>query len=292
MINLPVIWNHSGTDVSLATGLSFEHLGHAQPSLGAVGKVLDSWVSEDGAGRAIIEVVGRALNALLGTSALPAVSLTHGDQTPIELSIVARPARPGSVIEKVLKTPYAVSEYKRNAGVLSKVTMEVDQASAPQPTPLEQAIDAIPDSEQQKLVTGRMADMARHALDAGKRAKELQSELDSYRKMDEASMAATKEAIAMWVDSLGPDVSCRWNVANLSEANSPNLPMMALRNVVMASHERITQLTTGAPMAKRKAEPVEAPVQRARTSEAAPAPSGPPDDLRAALAATFEGYTL
>ena len=294
MVGIPVVWNHSGTEVSLITGLSFSSIGMVLPSQGKVGTVVDSWVSPDGAGRAIIKVVGKALISIVGSPAAGSVSLTHLEQnTPYELSIVSKPARPGSVVERPLNSPRESFEYKERAGtsMYNMSNMEVDTA-APAKTPIELALESVPNEENRNRIAARMTEMARHAVDSSKKAEKLERELADFRQMDKSAMQATKNAIDMWIKSLGPDVSCRWNVDKVDGIGSADTGVnwQTMRNVVMASHDRIMELQSGkrpSPATRKSTEEPEAPPAQRHKSEPTHAPPTQ-DPLALALAENFE----
>lgn len=288
----PVVWNHAGTDAHVATGISFEQLATVNPVSGPVGVVKEAWVGSDGAGHAIISVNG-STGKLVGTPAAPAVSLSHtttseSELVPVELSLVNKPARKGAVVNQLLTTPSSENEYKATTLQLGIAnTMESNPPATEQPTPLESALASL-DEPTRKLVTDRMAEMAQVAQEKSATVDSLQAELEANRRVKETDAAATKQAIDLWIKSLGPEIADRWQVASCAtDSKTGQFPSHAVRAMVCASHERMAQLTSSKPAAPPAAAPA---AKRQRTAEPAPPQSSsqaPSDPLRAALASTF-----
>ncbi|MGB0550524.1 MAG: hypothetical protein ACPGR8_15445 [Limisphaerales bacterium] len=287
----PVLWNHTATETHVATGIGFNQLAAVSPASGVVGRVHNAWVSDDGAGRAVVEVSG-AIGALVGTLAAPAVSLSHGTNgdgvvQPVELSLVNTPARAGAVVEAMLPTPSSITAYKGAHPAMRThdiMNAEAAATSTPEPTPLEAAVASIPDEAQRNALKQRMEEMAKAAMDANKTSDELRSELVEAKRQNETDAHTTKEAIDMWVQSLGPEIADRWRVGAMAKNAANSWSPQAVRHMVCASADKIRQLEGGnnaAPAAKRA---------RQSAPEAPTAETSAPvsDPLRAALASTFE----
>ena len=301
----PVVWNHTGTMDHVTSGKGFNQLGQENPKAGSLGTVTEAWIDEDGTGRAIMSVAPR-MAAFLGTGVAPAVSLSHGTSKdgraiPVELSIVGKPARPGANVEAILDTPTARSDYIercRQSAKLRTTTMattadsaamnteqDVPAAAAPAVSLVEQGVSAIRSAKQREAVERRMEEMATCAAEANKSLEDLKAELARYKQQAATDGETTKEAVQMWVDSLGPDIAKRWHVDTFGDFSEPNWPQNFVRSMVMASHEKFNQMN---------AEAAERPLKRQRDEEPAPAPAAAaaapatqPNPLRAALASTF-----
>lgn len=289
----PVIWNHTGTDEHVNDGRSFQELGKGTPIKGPVGKVVAAWHTDDGGGRAVIDVSPR-IGALLGTGAAPGVSLTHGTNdkgtvVPVELSIVNRPARPGAVVEQVFGTPAAAHDYIQRMNLAATTATMAESAAAPMetteatPSAVELGVNSIADETQRKAVQARMEEMATCAMESTKTMKDLQAELDLLKQQAGTDAAATKEAVEMFVDAMGPEVAQRWRLGQLAQFDKPEWPANFVRNMVMASHDRVMALT-------RSAEASDGGRAAKRQRETAPAKTPArtqSNPLRAALASTF-----
>jgi len=211
------------------------------------------------------------------------------------------PARAGAVVEANVTEPRAAILYKERAGArhsTAPIVMSASESTEPAPepvvpvNPVETGVTSIPDEAHRQAVTTRMEEMAASALRSKKALEAAQEQLTKYRAMESAGSDATKEAIAMWMESLGPDVAARWRINQLPTFEEQHFPSHFVRNMVCASHDRIVQLQ-GSPAAPQ-ATVVEQPraAKRARPESAAPAPAAaaaaPSNALRAALASTFD----
>lgn len=301
MKGTPVIWNHKGTDSHLETGHSFEKLSETTPIHGSIGSVKDAWVDADGNGRAVIEVQPR-MGALLGTNAAPGVSLSHGfdandKPVSVEMSVVTKPARKGATIRRVFNSPAAARDYIQRAHAASNTTMEttattpaaVETPAVTTPSPVELGVNSISNEEHRNAVTTRMEEMATVAMDKQAELTRVKAELDRYQKMAGADAAATREALDLWMNTLGDNIAERWRVNTLAGFDQANMPTNHVRSIVMASHDRITQLerqleNQGAPATKRARKE---PVNAAKAPQSAIPAAAQSNPLRSALASTF-----
>lgn len=301
----PLVWNHTATAAHVATGLDFNQLGEISPSSGQIGQVKDAWVAPDGSGHAVVSVTGANMGGVVGTPVAGAVSLTHardsnGKAHAIELSLVNKPARPGAIVTTILDSPSSAATYKSSMFDRGKVSMEVDTPAVVESTlsPIETGVQSIADEAQRTAVTTRMEEMATCAIEAKKDLKTLQDELERYKRQSDTDAAATKEAIAMWVDSLGPDIAARWRVNSLADHTGNQWPNTFVRSMVSASHDKIVSMQRGG---DADGVPAKRPRHNARDTSsgkfvsgesAAPAAAAPvkvqSNPLRAALANTFE----
>lgn len=305
MPGLPVAWNHKGVDEAVSGGAPFKH-----ETLQNVGVVADAWVSDDGAGRAILQLTGHALPRLVGGPAVPGVSLTHtvdasGRALPVELSLVSRPARPGAVVEADVTAPRVAAAYKERwrpaRTPATAITMDTapDTAPAADVSPVEAALNSIADEAHRAALTARLEEMAAAAVAAKKEAAQATKDLGTYKTMQEADVNATAESVAAFLsNALSPAQVDRWGLAGMRDLRSDQYPATLMRNLVCASHERINQLKAMSPAepaaaaAPAAAAPVDRAPKRSRTAEpaggagaAAPAESSA---LRMALASTFD----
>ena len=299
MKGTPVIWNHKGTDSHLETGQSFDKLSETTPIHGAIGSVKEAWVDTDGNGRAVIEVQPR-MGALLGTTAAPGVSLSHGfddsdNPVSVEMSVVTKPAREGATIRRVFNSPAAARDYIQRARAAVNTTMETTAATPAEtpatttPSPIELGVNSITNEEHRAAVTSRMEEMATVAMDTKAELTRVQTELERYQKMAGADAAATREALDLWMNTLGDNIAERWRVNTLAGFDQANMPTNHVRSIVMASHDRITQLerqleNQGAPSTKRARKE---PVNSAKAQQSVIPAASQSNPLRSALASTF-----
>ena len=121
---------------------------------------------------------------------------------------------------------------------------------APALTPVEAAVNSIPDAAQREVLTKRMEEMASCAIEANKSLEELKAELEQHKQQAGTDAAATKDAVEMFIESLGPEISRRWNADRLAGYNKPEWPAIRQKHG-MASHERINAMDNPA-RAKRQ----------------------------------------
>lgn len=307
----PLVWNHTGTEDHVRSGDSFQTLGATTPAAGPVGTVVDAWVSPDGSGRAIINVTGSRMATLVGTPVADSVSLTHGRDAsgrpvPVEMSLVNKPARPGSVVEELV-APSAVSAYKGTAGHATKLTMADAPATAAttETTPaepaveksdVERALESVSDDRLREALSKRMEHMASCAVEANAAADKARKDLERTTEAMNTDQETTAEAIAMWINGLGPELASRWRLQSMKEHQGA-FPPQFVRNMVMASFDKFNELSQHrTPAATRSLDDASAAAaapaaKRARSAAppaAAAAGGSHSDNLRRALASTFE----
>lgn len=164
-------------------------------------------------------------------------------------------------------------------------------AAAPAISLVEQGVSGIRSAKQREAVERRMEEMAQCAMEANKNLEDLKAELARYKQQAATDGETTKEAVQMWVDSLGPDIAKRWHVDSFGDFNEPAWPQNFVRSMVMASHEKFNEMSRTAESTR--------PAKRQREEEAVPEmQSGAKpvaqqsNPLRAALANTFHvGHT-
>jgi hypothetical protein len=134
-----------------------------------LGRVLDAWEAADGGFWATVVVAPfRSLEWLIATRQLGACSLTHvmtdpATATPLELSLVGVPARPGCLIRLATTSALATAMYK--AHTISGGIKTIMPPTVPdQPTPTNAAttaataIDALP-VESRELIVAKLANL-------------------------------------------------------------------------------------------------------------------------------------
>jgi hypothetical protein len=133
-----------------------------------LGRVLDAWEAADGGFWATVGVVPfKSLEWLIATKQLGACSLTHvmttpDIATPLELSLVGVPARPGCLIRLATTSALATAMYKAQtiSGGISSIMPQID--AHPEPvlaaTTAATAIDALPPASRE-LIVAKLANL-------------------------------------------------------------------------------------------------------------------------------------
>jgi len=290
---VPVTLEHAGIHEAVAAlsvaklapsarnvGAALDILGDDDPHKQPVGAVLCHWEGRDGRWYCLLtlDVAERpVLLPLIRLGALRGVSLTHvcDTNTPLELSLCVRPARPECHIIRVSANLQDQLMYMRSL---------INPASMTEPTPLENAVASLGEPER-ALVTARFADLIK-AVDTAKHAAQVakqEAERSQSSKAD-VNMAVVAAQIKSMAQQLNPKYLetfyCEPDtlIAEMSTMDPAQL-LRATDRMLCACTKQMMDLRS-----QTTAPAVESRKRSHSTSEE----SATGDPLTRALAATFE----
>lgn len=259
---------------------------------------------------AIDETRRPALCAAVTTGSLKSVSLTsitsHDKQVPLELSLCAFPARPGSTVGWQTNDLQKAVAYKHNheRGEKTPIMEPVEATQAPAATRIERALAGIASEEDRALIQARIVDVVTSLQQEEAKSARLTGEIESLTVASKQDKAVLEAEVKRFMENTGAKYkapyaleSCAQSIVNSNDANEMRRAIDRVLTVANRAHaERVTaapteRLSTGEAHGKRarqaEPKPAQAPVAAAPVASAV-APVDNRSPIQRAFANTFK----